>query len=434
MVIIQKESAQWKNFDYEAVLTLWQLTGGERKYPLPKVNSGPIPSKDKTLVKSSELIKERHRKRLEVWKTKNMKEQQQYIYDSGSSASEEEDEVEEEDQDEENKEDPDGEENKGDSREETSMEEDVDICEENDGLEEEDELFDEGRRLSKKYLMKENAQDDGEVADFQVSTLWDQGKRLMQELDDAQEIENSDLRGPDRDQLAEEELTVVHDAESVDENTKQKEMMLDNEKPGCSSSGMHEERAKKEPLADASELDLGGEGPITEEFKVDNGKSILKRKKIMKKSGSKTLGPRTAEIDEDQEDELSSKPSPIDKWLSKDLKRKCTEQSVASKKSKGSKKGAGGKKGGGKSFRQKTNMERLTVELDSIVRSHLAPLNFEDIETDTLAVALLPSDVDGLSSSCRPLQCEGFGNCLFNAVSILLCAKVLLNGAEKNDK
>ena len=90
MVIIQKESTQWQNFDYEAVLTLWQSTGN-RKYPLPKVNSGPIPSKGKVIIKSSELIKERHQMRLKVWKSKNMKEQQQYLYDSGSSASEEED-------------------------------------------------------------------------------------------------------------------------------------------------------------------------------------------------------------------------------------------------------------------------------------------------------------------------------------------------------
>ena len=54
--------------------------------PLPPVARSPIPQIGKHLVKPSELIKEHHTRRLNVWRAKNA--QQTYIYDSGSSASE----------------------------------------------------------------------------------------------------------------------------------------------------------------------------------------------------------------------------------------------------------------------------------------------------------------------------------------------------------
>ena len=120
MVMIQKESAPWEKFDCDAVLTLWQSTG-IRKYPLPRIGSYAIPSKDKELLKSSKLIKERHLKRLKVWKSRNEKEKERFLYDSGSSASE--DEEEEEDKNEEVEDDLDGEEeNEGGSREEMNLE------------------------------------------------------------------------------------------------------------------------------------------------------------------------------------------------------------------------------------------------------------------------------------------------------------------------
>ena len=85
MVRIKKESAPWQPFDFDSVLTIWQLTKG-RKLPLPPVGRSPIPQTGKHLVKPSELIKEHHTRRLNAWRAKNA--QQTYIYDSGSSASE----------------------------------------------------------------------------------------------------------------------------------------------------------------------------------------------------------------------------------------------------------------------------------------------------------------------------------------------------------
>ena len=85
MVRIKKESAPWQSFDFDSVLTIWQLTKG-RKLPLPLVGRCPIPQTGKHLVKPSELIKEHHTRRLNAWRAKNA--QQTYIYDSGSSASE----------------------------------------------------------------------------------------------------------------------------------------------------------------------------------------------------------------------------------------------------------------------------------------------------------------------------------------------------------
>ena len=85
MVRIKKESAPWQSFDFDSVLTIWQLAKG-RKLPLPPVGRSPIPQTGKHLVKPSELIKEHHTRRLNAWRAKNA--QQTYIYDSGSSASE----------------------------------------------------------------------------------------------------------------------------------------------------------------------------------------------------------------------------------------------------------------------------------------------------------------------------------------------------------
>ena len=85
MVRIKKEGAPWQSFDFNSVLTIWQLTKG-RKLRLPPVGRSPIPQTGKHLVKPSELIKEHHTRRLNAWRAKNA--QQTYIYDSGSSASE----------------------------------------------------------------------------------------------------------------------------------------------------------------------------------------------------------------------------------------------------------------------------------------------------------------------------------------------------------
>ena len=105
MVIIKKESASWKSFDYEAVLSLWQMEK-PRKLLLPPVNRQSLLQEDKELLKSARTIKERHEKRLATWKQKYGGESE-FFYDSDSeneNESDEEEDEEEEEKDEEDKE------------------------------------------------------------------------------------------------------------------------------------------------------------------------------------------------------------------------------------------------------------------------------------------------------------------------------------------
>ena len=107
--------------------------------------------------------------------------------------------------------------------------------------------------------------------------------------------------------------------------------------------------------------------------------------------------------------------SSLHAWLTKPNKRKVTEKGTDAKESKMRKKSKG------KDFRKQQQMRQKKQELQKLLNTPLVNLDFSGFETDLLASGLLPYDVDGLSTSARPLKCTGDGNCLFYAISTLIC-------------
>ena len=79
------------------------------------------------------------------------------------------------------------------------------------------------------------------------------------------------------------------------------------------------------------------------------------------------------------------------------------------------------KKSKGKDFHKQQQMHQKKQELQKLLNTPLVNLDFSGFETDLLASGLLPYDVDGLSTSARPLKCTGDRNCLFYAISTLIC-------------
>ena len=102
-------------------------------------------------------------------------------------------------------------------------------------------------------------------------------------------------------------------------------------------------------------------------------------------------------------------------WLTKSNKRKVTEKGTDTKESKMRKKSKG------KDFRKQQQMREKKQGLQKLLNTPLVNLDFSGFETDLLASGLLPYDVDGLLTSARPLNCTEDGNCLFYAISTLIC-------------
>lgn len=50
--------------------------------------------------------------------------------------------------------------------------------------------------------------------------------------------------------------------------------------------------------------------------------------------------------------------------------------------------------------------------------------SYMSLETDDLAMCLLPSDIPQLEPTIYPVKTTGNGDCLFNAVSIILTGKL----------
>ena len=64
--------------------------------------------------------------------------------------------------------------------------------------------------------------------------------------------------------------------------------------------------------------------------------------------------------------------------------------------------------------------------LDSPVDDH----DFAGFNTEDVAACLLPDDVKELPNNSRPIKCKGGGDCLFHAVSMLLCGDADKYAAE----
>ena len=117
--------------------------------------------------------------------------------------------------------------------------------------------------------------------------------------------------------------------------------------------------------------------------------------------------------DEEQEDNQGNEISnPLLQWLAPKRKRKAVERSsmnVAGTKRKGPKVGV------------KPKVSSVERELLKLLESPVDDHDFAGVAVDDVDAYLLPDDVDGLPRTSRTIKCKGGGNCLFHAVSMLLC-------------